>query len=235
MRLIPPGNVGKLSLSGGNYTTNADGTVSTTDLTTMNALLTAGWIPAPSDLMGTGSPEGVTSAPVGVEYAETDGSGDTVRWVKATGTGNTGWIKRGAIQIYTATKTLSNDGTGANGAIIGTTSGSLGHSSGVELVAAVSGKTIVPLAIQVAVTFAVAAYTGGGNVTASIGTTALTTAITKENSFQLGASGTAFAAGAAVAANGLSGAALALKAASAFTDPGAAAGTATVTVQYILV
>lgn len=235
MRLIPPGNVAQLLPLGGTFTRNADGSVDTVDLPTINGLLAAGWLAFQSDLAGTGSPEGVVAAPVGTEYRQTDGAAGSALWIKESGTGKTGWAAVGAVQVKSATITLSADGTGATGAIVGTGAGSLGHADGVQLVAAVSGKVIVPISLKVAVTYATAAYTDGGNVTASIGAVAMTTAITAANSFLLTASGQAFASLAAGTSNALQGVALALKAAAGFTQPGTAAGTATVTVQYILI
>ncbi len=41
---------------------------------------------------GTGSPEGVLTAPVGTVYVRTDGGAGTCLYVKESGTGNTGWI-----------------------------------------------------------------------------------------------------------------------------------------------
>lgn len=40
---------------------------------------------------GTGSPEGVLTAVVGTEYIDTLATNGAVKWIKATGTGNTGW------------------------------------------------------------------------------------------------------------------------------------------------
>lgn len=45
---------------------------------------------------GTGSPEGVVSAPPGSTYIQTDGASGSEIWDKATGTGNTGWRVRGS-------------------------------------------------------------------------------------------------------------------------------------------
>ena len=42
-------------------------------------------------LTGTGSPEGVIAAPVGTEYVDTAATNGVVKWLKTTGTGNTGW------------------------------------------------------------------------------------------------------------------------------------------------
>jgi hypothetical protein len=43
------------------------------------------------DLTGTGSPEGVVTAPVGTYYTDTAITNGALRWAKKTGTGNTGW------------------------------------------------------------------------------------------------------------------------------------------------
>jgi len=40
---------------------------------------------------GTGSPEGVVTAPVGTYYTDTAGTNGAWRWLKKTGSGNTGW------------------------------------------------------------------------------------------------------------------------------------------------
>lgn len=40
---------------------------------------------------GTGSPEGVVTAPVGSRYVDTAATAGAVEWIKASGTGNTGW------------------------------------------------------------------------------------------------------------------------------------------------
>ena len=41
---------------------------------------------------GTGSPEGVVTAPVGSTYIDTAATTGAIKWVKASGTGNTGWV-----------------------------------------------------------------------------------------------------------------------------------------------
>lgn len=46
-------------------------------------------------LEGTGAPEGVVAAPPGSTFLQTDSTTDVkgwIRWIKATGTGNTGWV-----------------------------------------------------------------------------------------------------------------------------------------------
>jgi hypothetical protein len=43
---------------------------------------------------GSGSPEGVVTAPVGARYSRTDGGAGTSFYVKESGTGNTGWIAK---------------------------------------------------------------------------------------------------------------------------------------------
>jgi hypothetical protein len=42
-------------------------------------------------LTGTGFPEGVVTAPVGSMYTDTAATNGAIRWIKATGSGNTGW------------------------------------------------------------------------------------------------------------------------------------------------
>lgn len=46
------------------------------------------------DAVGSGSPEGVLSAPVGSTYRRTDGGADTSFYVKESGSGNTGWVAK---------------------------------------------------------------------------------------------------------------------------------------------
>ena len=45
----------------------------------------------PKILSGTGSPEGVVTAPVGSTWLDTAATTGAVKWIKASGTGNTGW------------------------------------------------------------------------------------------------------------------------------------------------
>jgi hypothetical protein len=46
----------------------------------------------PSFSSGTGSPEGVITAPIGSIFSRTDGSTNTTIYRKESGIGNTGWI-----------------------------------------------------------------------------------------------------------------------------------------------
>lgn len=46
----------------------------------------------PKILSGTGSPEGVVTAPVGSQWIDTAATTGAIKWIKATGTGNTGWV-----------------------------------------------------------------------------------------------------------------------------------------------
>ena len=53
-----------------------------------------GFVSGAIHLTGTGAPESVVTAPIGSTYLQTDATNDVkgwIRWVKATGTGNTGW------------------------------------------------------------------------------------------------------------------------------------------------
>ena len=42
-------------------------------------------------LTGQGTPEGRVTAPVGSSYTDSAGTNGAIRWIKASGTGNTGW------------------------------------------------------------------------------------------------------------------------------------------------
>lgn len=46
------------------------------------------------DALGPGSPEGVVSAAIGSVWSRTDGGAGTSRYVKESGTGNTGWVAK---------------------------------------------------------------------------------------------------------------------------------------------
>ena len=46
----------------------------------------------PRIMSGTGSPEGVVTAPVGSTWLDTAATTGAVKWIKASGTGNTGWV-----------------------------------------------------------------------------------------------------------------------------------------------
>ena len=48
-------------------------------------------IPVNLGYRGTGSPEGKVSAPVGSTYTDSAATNGAIRWVKTSGTGNTGW------------------------------------------------------------------------------------------------------------------------------------------------
>jgi hypothetical protein len=51
----------------------------------------AAYAPLDAGRSGTGFPEGVVTAPVGTVYRDTAATNGAVLWVKATGSGNTGW------------------------------------------------------------------------------------------------------------------------------------------------
>src|SRR5690606_3517577 len=55
------------------------------------AALSASFAPLDAGRSGTGSPEGVVAAPVGTMYRDLAGTNGAVLWVKASGTGSTGW------------------------------------------------------------------------------------------------------------------------------------------------
>jgi hypothetical protein len=145
------------------------------------------------------------------------------------------------LQVKSASITLSADGTGADCAIVGTGAQSLGHADGCTVVAAVSGKIIVPLAIRVRYDFVTAAYTGGGTIAAHYKTCLIQTTlnITGANSMQAAADRDAIsfqntASGATATLDQCQNDLLEIEVSSPYTQPGTAAGTATVTVLYVL-
>ena len=46
----------------------------------------------PRVMSGTGSPEGVVTAPVGSQWTDTAATTGAIKWIKASGAGNTGWV-----------------------------------------------------------------------------------------------------------------------------------------------
>ena len=54
-------------------------------------VIDADGIPVEMGYRGTGSPEGKVSAPVGSIYTDSAATNGAIRWIKASGTGNTGW------------------------------------------------------------------------------------------------------------------------------------------------
>ena len=63
---------------------------------------------------GTGSPEGKVAAPVGSVYTDSAATNGAIRWVKSSGTGNTGWrVEYGDTGIRNITSLIEGDqGTG---------------------------------------------------------------------------------------------------------------------------
>lgn len=65
-----------------------------------------------TDLSGSGMPNGVVAAPVGVRYTDTAATNGAVQWVKTSGTGNTGWrVLYGDTQIVVPNKVAGATGT----------------------------------------------------------------------------------------------------------------------------
>lgn len=60
-------------------------------LSVLQERLSATFAPLDAGRSGTGSPEGVVTAPVGTVYRDTAATNGAVLWVKQAGTGNTGW------------------------------------------------------------------------------------------------------------------------------------------------
>ena len=51
-----------------------------------------GYVDQRVPITGTGSPEGKVSAPVGSIYVDSAATTGAIRWIKTSGTGNTGWV-----------------------------------------------------------------------------------------------------------------------------------------------
>ena len=121
--------------------------------------------------------------------------------------------------------------------IVATTVGKLGHAAGVPLVADPGADYLAELISAVLIyDFGTAAYTGGGNITINEnGGSALTGIISAANSLGAAADKIAtFVPLAAAAANRSANKGLNLVAASAFTQPGTAAGVVRIHIQYRL-
>jgi hypothetical protein len=130
--------------------------------------------------------------------------------------------------IQSSTVTLTPD------TIVGNSAGDIGHADGVELVAAVASKIILPVAVVINYTHGVAAYTDGGNITAGYkdGSSA-TGAIAALASFAAAASSVHCSV--PTSGSALVNKALVLRSAAAFTNPGTATGTAAVKTYYRLI
>ena len=73
---------------------------------------------------GTGSPEGVVAAPVGTEYVDTAATNGAIKWIKATGTGNTGWrVLYGDTGVRNVTSLLTSTWRAASSTVTVTRTG----------------------------------------------------------------------------------------------------------------
>ncbi len=96
---------------------------------------------------GSGSPETVVTAPVGSMFLRTDGSSTTALYLKASGTGNTGWLAvnvsaSGAITALTGDVTATGPGSvAATVAAVGGSTAALVHAAELLANAAVSTNT----------------------------------------------------------------------------------------------
>ena len=142
-------------------------------------------------------------------------------------------------KVYTATLALNNTN------IVGSAAGDIGSAGGIDAIAAVAGKLIVIDLLSIEYTLVVQRYGAGGNVSADylVGATLIpaTTVIAAGNCFEAATSRMSLAAPinvyetASGGASGLVGAAVKLHSTAAFTDLGASAGTAVVTILYRVV
>ena len=97
--------------SGGSYQSDVLGFSATTGKATIAAGATAGLelgSSGPRMMSGTGSPEGVVTAPVGSIWFQADSTVGVTHWKKASGTGNTGWV---VMEGDTGNRDISGDAT----------------------------------------------------------------------------------------------------------------------------
>ena len=146
-----------------------------------------------------------------------------------------------AQRLYSTTLTLSADGTGADGAIVGTGANSLGAAQGILVAAAIAGVRFYVTELVCRITFAGAGYTGGGNIVAWIWDGAAvnqqTFNLSAGNTFQSVTDCTNIGRPSTTVVHGTQAAfginqKIILKSSAAWTQPGSAAGTATITVYY---
>jgi hypothetical protein len=155
----------------------------------------------------------------------------------ATSAVTTGKILDGTILSADLDETLIHYATVSisSAAVTGTSAGQLGHANGYELVAAPgTHKAIEFISAVVINDFATAAYTDGGNVSVNhVGGAAVSGVVSAANSIGAGADKIAIVFPAVPSNNQLlENTALNLVAASAFTQPGTAAGVVRVKVAY---
>ena len=79
-------------------------------LKTGEVTIDADGIPVNLGYRGIGSPEGKIAAPVGSIYTDTAATNGAIRWVKTSGTGNTGWrVDYGDTGLRDLTASISGD------------------------------------------------------------------------------------------------------------------------------
>ena len=75
----------------GGLSEKADKTQVTSDLSKKADITYVDSLSPLKSFVGTGSPEGKVAAPVGTVYTDTAATNGAIRWIKAGGTGKTGW------------------------------------------------------------------------------------------------------------------------------------------------
>lgn len=105
-------------------------------------------IPATPDpvvsLTGMGSPEGKVTAPVGSTYTDTVATNGAIRWIKATGTGTTGWkVEYGDTGMRNVLASLPSGWQGTAGRFTIRRSGSSVVMSAMNLRAQETGTTVL--------------------------------------------------------------------------------------------
>jgi hypothetical protein len=88
---IVVGTTGKLIGSSSRIKLEETGTTNLVGLTCLDLLISSSGVKITT---GTGSPEGVVTAPIGSLFLRLDGGATTTLYVKTSGTGNTGWTAK---------------------------------------------------------------------------------------------------------------------------------------------
>ena len=91
LEVSAPGPQGVTGLQGAQGPQGLQGPTGPTGATGAQGQTGAQGPATPVDYSGTGSPEGVQTATVGKTYRDTNATNGAILWIKATGTGNTGW------------------------------------------------------------------------------------------------------------------------------------------------
>lgn len=128
------------------------------------ASVIGGSLSATFGMQGHGFPEGVVTAPVGSLYTDLDATNGAIRWIKASGVGNTGWVVTHGDTGRRSVKSLLINGNTSAGEVVLDRVGStvrLSTASGLDATARTSDHFLPNSAIPGFVPIAVSSETYG--------------------------------------------------------------------------